>query len=595
MLEGSSTTDQKSKVIIIPLEKGDPLISNIGDIENVVASNPILSAYSDRKKLIEYLRADRFVNPTHNNANNIGSNNGLMSHSPFHFKITKQIAGASKDIIIHKIEEFKKDLETTEYYKELSKTCDEVLQLWENGYGGKFPIWEGMDLKEGDYIVFLPLPSTIKEFNSIFESYLLTKILKYPVKDAGICSACGNRGKVYMIPTGNNFDLSKDRKFLLRKPTRYGADLKSKSTNDYPVCERCALKIYYFFEYIKKYKFYRFVFPTTVSVDTSDYKDYSQEAIGILSMLRSIYKSNHSQPFDYVMLTTDPKLKNIDFRYVGDFEFQLEKDKKANIGDLPIYESLIGNRGILVGNSWDKIGLLKDYNLLFNNTLSKSLFETDPKKLIKSLHPFLKLKLIEYNEPVRNFLFFGDVSLFEDKIHTKIFGEMISELVENENLRNEMKVGISKIRMIMLVYYKYISLEKNGGDILNKYEKLEEKMDSIESMKIENEFEASYFMGQLFYYLLQESKAENRLKLFTNYTLNVNDMEGLKQRLLDVLEKYSHNEYLEHNRRFHNIMKEVLAFDFNSPYRDNKIAIYTGYFDKNLFYGKDEENGGDEE
>ena len=137
-------------------------------------------------------------------------------------------------------------------------------------------------------------------------------------------------------------------------------------------------------------------------------------------------------------------------------------------------------------------------------------------------------------------------------------------------------------------------LEK-GGDVLTEYEELEEKMENMENLKIENEFEASYFLGQLFYYLLQESNTENRLKLFTKYTLNVSDMEVLKQRLLDVLEKYSHNEYLDNNRRFHNIMKEVLAFNFNRPYNENKIAIYTGYFDENHFYGKDEKTGGDEE
>ncbi len=132
---------------------------------------------------------------------------------------------------------------------------------------------------------------------------------------------------------------------------------------------------------------------------------------------------------------------------------------------------------------------------------------------------------------------------------------------------------------------------------MNMYEEMEEKLENLENMKIENEFEASYFIGQLFYYLLSESVAENRLKLFTKYTLNVNDMETLKQRLVDVLEKYSHNEYLDNNRRFHNMMKEALAFDFKNPYKDNKIAIYTGYFDRNHLYGnnKEEENGGDEE
>ena len=68
------------------------------------------------------------------------------------------------------------------------------------------------------------------------------------------------------------------------------------------------------------------------------------------------------------------------------------------------------------------------------------------------------------------------------------------------------------------------------------------------------------------------------------YTMNVHNMDILKTKLVTVLEKYSHNEYLDNNRRFHNLIANVLAFEFKKSYEDNKIPLYTGYFDSNYLY-----------
>jgi hypothetical protein len=66
--------------------------------------------------------------------------------------------------------------------------------------------------------------------------------------------------------------------------------------------------------------------------------------------------------------------------------------------------------------------------------------------------------------------------------------------------------------------------------------------------------------------------------------MNVHNMDVLKQKLIAVLEKYSHNEYIDNNRGFHSLISRVLAFEFTKTYEDNKIAMYTGYFDNNHLY-----------
>ena len=201
----------------------------------------------------------------------------------------------------------------------------------------------------------------------------------------------------------------------------------------------------------------------------------------------------------------------------------------------------------------------------------------------------LNNKIIEYNFIVRNFVYYQDTSFFNDHIYTKLFREMLYEFVNNSNLRDDMKMGINRIRIFLTIYFKYLHVEPNGSDTIKEYLTIKEKIIDTENIVIQNDFEASYFMGQLFYYLLRVSNTENQLNLFTKYTMNVHDMETLKNKLITVLEKYSHNKYIDNNRKFNNLIKNVLAFEFENSYDDNKIPIYTGYFDNNCLYKSNKE------
>ncbi len=601
-LLGESEGDSKNKnakiLVVPPNTNNSPfVIESVGDDGDIDEKSP-LDEYN-RGELRKYFNLNKFINPTHNNANNIGTNSALISHSPTHYKITKAFIGKDEqypngNTVIkfppEKIDAFEKSVKKTEYYNQFPELCDRVASFFrdfdrinpENGFG----------LGENDFIVFLVNKLDIERYSDVVDDYTSEKILKYDTF-AGSCDSCGKQGEqLYMLTRGNMFDLGKGRKFLLRHPTRYKTNPTSKSPENFNVCKECAMRVYDFFEYIKKYKFYRYVFPTTITVDKNDYKDYSSDPIGILKMLKTLYNRNRSQEFDYVMMIADPKVENIEFRYVNNFNYILPNENpQINVQDIPIrstlkdLESRVKEGGITsIQNGGDKSVFLRELNLIFNNTLARSLFETDPKNLMKSLHPFLKLKTIEYNFIIRNFIYFQDVSFFDDRIYSKLFREMLSELVTNPSLRDEMKIGPNKIRFFLTIYFKYLNIESNGGDTITEYTTLKDKMKDAESFDLENDFEASYCMGQIFYYLLQVSKTPNRLNLFTKYTMNVHNMDILKTKLVTVLEKYSHNEYLDHNRRFHNLIANVLAFEFNKSYEDNKIPLYTGYFDSNYLY-----------
>ena len=83
--EGSK--NNKAKILIVPPNiDGQPFTIQSINLEDEIDERPLLGEY--RGNLRKYFNFNKFVNPTHNNANNIGTNSALMSHSPTHYKIT---------------------------------------------------------------------------------------------------------------------------------------------------------------------------------------------------------------------------------------------------------------------------------------------------------------------------------------------------------------------------------------------------------------------------------------------------------------------------------------------------------------------------
>lgn len=576
---------KNARLLVVPPSDADyPFVITTNDITEQIDDNPLLGSYAE-KDLLTYFKMNKFINPTHNHNNSIGGMSALISHSPTHFKITNTfIVDGDIKFPPEKIEKFEKLVKRKKYYDEFPEVCKRTIAFLKEFDNKNF------ELNENDYIVFLVDNVDISRYIDLVGEYVSGKLLKYPTFE-GECNCCGTRGNLYTITQGNTFDIGKGRKYLFRHPTRWHTNLSSKSSENYNICEECAKQIYNFFEYIKLKGFYRYPFPTKVDVDTNDYRGYSQKPLGILKMLRRIYEKNRSEEFDYIMMTTDPSMKNVEFRYIGNFNYVIpNENQRVDVRDIPISSTLkeLKSKGkedeiTIITNIRDKGTFMSELNLIFNNTLVPSLFENDPSELIIK-HPFIKLKLIEYNSIFRNYIYYQDVSLFEDCVYTKFFREMLSEMVGNPNLRDEMKLGKNKIRFFLTIYYKYVSLESNGGEIISKYIELNEKMKKNADVEIDNEFEASYFTGQLFYYLLQDVDKDKQLNIFSKYLLSVHNMDFLKKRLADVLEKYSYSKRIRQTKKFRNIMTNVLSFEFKNSYEDNKIAMYTGYFDDCYFY-----------
>ncbi|MEM3341416.1 MAG: hypothetical protein QW728_01855 [Thermoplasmata archaeon] len=589
----------------------------------------------------EYFKYERFINPTHNNSNHIASNTGLMSHSLTHFKISDTFIEQEKEgkkskksmkkyndgnPVINfnqdKIKIFKTNAMKDKWYQGYSIIIEKVTSLLydfnkinpENKWG----------VSKNDILIFVVMDKKLAEsYTQSVNEYVNEKMLKYPTFE-GKCECCDKENtQLYMIVQGNIFDITKDRKFLLRHPTRYGSDLKAKSTQNYNICSECAKTIDNFFEFLRKRKYYRFVvpvFPEMVSASTEEYDDYSPDSKGLLSHLKRIYEKLNRNPFDYIMVLSDNKFEEIQFRYVSDFDYFLEAPAGIpHINELSLYTSLKPlsqndkETGISrITNERTKMDLLMDLNLYFNNLMMTHIF-SNVKDITLNIPSFLKQKIGEYNTVIGNCIFYQDKSLFKDHLFGRMAKEILEEVITNKKYREELKISNNKIAYYLCLYYKYIVLEEGGNKLVEQYLELSKKLEQwvkeskdengynekLYALKLTTDFEASYCAGQLFYYLLQVSKVKNRVEQFSRYTFNVSNMNGLKKRLVDVLEKYSHNEYLDTNRYFQIMIKEVLNFEFKKPYDENKIALWTGYFDKNILYSsskeREEVDSGEEE
>ena len=159
--EGSK--NEKTKILVVPPNLTDsPFVIRSSDTDEEFDEYPLLNNYP-----VTYFNLNKFVNPTHNNANNIGNNSALMSHSPTHYKITNKFIDKDENgktrqhpngnsvinIPSKKVEGFINSVMKTEYHNQFPELCDGVASFFrdfntinpENHFG----------LEENDFIVFL--------------------------------------------------------------------------------------------------------------------------------------------------------------------------------------------------------------------------------------------------------------------------------------------------------------------------------------------------------------------------------------------------------------------------------------------------------
>lgn len=189
--DSGKSKNEKSQILVVPANAEDsPFLIKYTNIGDEINDNPkFQNHFNNNDPLFTYFNLNHFINPTHNNSNNIGSNSALMSHSPTHYKITssfidKDVGGKAKqysngnviiDIPEGKINAFEKSVKKITQYSQFNEIYNRVTLFLksfntinpENDFG----------LKENDFIVFLVPESEIGTYIDAVQDYTSEKIL----------------------------------------------------------------------------------------------------------------------------------------------------------------------------------------------------------------------------------------------------------------------------------------------------------------------------------------------------------------------------------------------------------------------------------
>ena len=122
--------------------------------------------------------------------------------------------------------------------------------------------------------------------------------------------------------------------------------------------------------------------------------------------------------------------------------------------------------------------------------------------------------------------------------------------------------------------------------MLDEIREDKEKIIAGERPNIDSDEKFGYFLGQITYYLIEKSKASDKMGLLTPM-LSCKSKESLKRIVLEkYVDKYS-RELSDYKDFRHRVIAETLDYlnsDLESPFNDIKISFYIGFFDDNIFY-----------
>ena len=106
-------------------------------------------------------------------------------------------------------------------------------------------------------------------------------------------------------------------------------------------------------------------------------------------------------------------------------------------------------------------------------------------------------------------------------------------------------------------------------------------------MPVDNDKEYYYCVGQLAYYLLSLSKANDKNDSLLNPILNAKNDRQIKDGLMRLYKKYNYRIQMG-TPRFRNLMGMVMGYDPENGEKADQQTILLGYVCENVVYKKEE-------
>ena len=153
--------------------------------------------------------------------------------------------------------------------------------------------------------------------------------------------------------------------------------------------------------------------------------------------------------------------------------------------------------------------------------------------------------------------------------------------------------AVEKVRLQFDLKYSlesYFSRKKgeNMSEVIGKMrETVKQKVNSEALMPVDNDKEYYYCVGQLAYYLLSLSKANDKNDSLLNPILNAKNDRQIKDGLMRLYKKYNYRIQMG-TPRFRNLMGMVMGYDPENGEKADQQTILLGYVCENVVYKKEE-------
>ena len=415
--------------------------------------------------------------------------------------------------------------------------------------------------------VYLKLYNYENLVNKILDLYLtLSLFIRKKTIKKGICPICNQETNIGVPSPFNTAILHEKKPFNMHLTKRNQFNMQ--------ICIECIKKLNNFDKFLSKHKIG--FFPLFIK------NDYRREEINYLksgnnknffNIIEQIIKISKSQTLDFILL-----------------------HKSSNI----LYYNYVDNYKLKLGNFKH---YFSDYE---SNNFTLRHFKTkiEDKKMIGLRQYFGTL---QRTESYRKYLFYK----YREKIFDQIYRNQqnlmcsdikeIIEMILDHKIKNKEIILNKKnkeyVRNELLDFYLNSHLYsknldrfvQNGGrNMLDEIRIDKENILTGEIPKLDSEEKFGYFLGQLVYYLIEQSNASNKMDLLTPI-LACQSKESLERIVLEkYLEKYG-RELSDYKDYRHLLIAETLDYlgsHLKKPFSEIKMYFYIGFFDDNIFFQK---------
>lgn len=182
-------------------------------------------------------------------------------------------------------------------------------------------------------------------------------------------------------------------------------------------------------------------------------------------------------------------------------------------------------------------------------------------------------------------------AMFHDIMRQGIFDDIRhDEVKENHHTKSG---NIHRKLNIWFSLWSFFGKENTTNDLTmaNKIEQHQERMRKIRNPKsnehIQTDDEFAFAVGQIIYYLLNQSKTENKTHALLEPFLQKTDVEELKKAIVNTFNAYKH-EIDFGKGRFEKLCGEIMDYKLNGNLKELLPYILAGYFSNSLIYEKSE-------